>query len=151
VPPATKLTDELRDAIAEKVGGGSYPEVAAVACGIDRATFYRWKQRGKAGEEPYAAFCDALKKAQAEAEAVSAATIRAGQQGWQGNAWYLERRYPERWAQDRKRRALELELLRLKRDALLDLDEILSAATDDERAALREIVERVRARKARVG
>ena len=47
----------------------------------------------------YVEFLEAVKKAEAEAEALRVSRIsKAGKEGnWQADAWYLERRYPDRW------------------------------------------------------
>lgn len=44
---STKLTPELQSEICKLIAAGNYPEVAAEANGIDRATFYRWMAKGK--------------------------------------------------------------------------------------------------------
>jgi hypothetical protein len=108
----TKLTSELQTAIVERVAAGNYLAVAARASGVHRDTLYGWLERGRAGEEPFAAFSDALKRAEAEAECAAVAYVRSGEQGWQASAWYLERKYPDRWASDRKKKRAELAALR---------------------------------------
>jgi hypothetical protein len=59
-----------------------------------------WMKKGEsASSGAYVEFLEAVKKAEAEAEALRVSRIsKAGKEGnWQADAWYLERRYPERW------------------------------------------------------
>jgi len=64
----TKLNDEVSTEIVEALEEGAYLETAAEAAGIDVSTLYRWLDRGATGEEPYAAFCEAVVRARAKAE-----------------------------------------------------------------------------------
>jgi hypothetical protein len=109
-----KLTPELHAAIVDRIAQGNYPEVAAQAEGIDRATFYRWMAAGvdAPADDPRRAFCDAVKAAKARVEADTVAQLRAGAQGWQALAWWLERTRPERYASDRRKKAAEIKALK---------------------------------------
>lgn len=94
----TKLTEDTVNKIVAFVRAGNYPETAARACGIHPATFYRWKERGE--EEPrgpYRSFFEQLSEAEAFAETMAIAEVREGRRGWQGRAWWLERKYFGRW------------------------------------------------------
>jgi transposase len=76
-------------------------EMAARAAGISEATFYRWLQRGENSKSGiFREFCEAVKNAEAEAEAELLSFIieQARSGTWQAAAWILERRHPERWA-----------------------------------------------------
>ena len=71
--PSSKLTPEVTDQIARLIRVGNTVEVAAVAAGISRSTYFAWMDRGtKAGkaDEPYREFREAVGQARAEAEAV---------------------------------------------------------------------------------
>jgi hypothetical protein len=105
------LTPDRHRRIVDMIRLGSYAAVAATACGIGESTFYQWTKRGREAEwnddgtlanqddRPYVEFAEAVKEAEAAAEVQSVGTIRqAGQQSWQAAAWYLERKYPDRWA-----------------------------------------------------
>ena len=70
----SKLTPPLVAEIVRLIKDGNYPEVAAVASGIDEATYYRWKAQGEedaaAGRRTaLAGFCEEVTRARAEAEA----------------------------------------------------------------------------------
>lgn len=43
----SKLTPELIEAIADRIRVGSFPHVAAAACGISKSTYFRWMQRAE--------------------------------------------------------------------------------------------------------
>jgi len=87
--------------LAHAVALGNYVEVACTEVGIARSTFYEWLRLGlDAPSGPHRQFSDAIKKAQASAEARDLAVIDAAAQTgvWQAAAWKLERRNPERWS-----------------------------------------------------
>lgn len=97
----TKLTPELRAAIVEAVEQGNYPEVAAMAHGLARDTYYGWMERGRKGEQPFSDFSDALTHARATAEKTAIDIVRIGfahnDKGAERAQWYLERTSPDRW------------------------------------------------------
>lgn len=98
----SKLTPERQERIVLAVSAGSYPEVAARANGVDASTFYRWMARGDDPVERdprYRVFREAVKEAEARAEVVAIGRIQQAAAGgtWTASAWYLERKYPDRW------------------------------------------------------
>jgi hypothetical protein len=98
--PSTIADDAKVQILLEAVQDGCYIETAAKLAGIAKATLYNWTKRGKDGEQPFAAFLDALEKAEARAEADAIRNIRqAGKlpQFWAAEMTYLERRHPEKW------------------------------------------------------
>lgn len=62
----TDLTAQVQSLICEHITNGARSDDAAQAAGISRTTFYSWLSRGRAGEEPYADFADAVERARAE-------------------------------------------------------------------------------------
>ena len=95
-----KLTPEVQQRIVQAVASGNYLETAAAYGGITYTTFNNWMHRGEERKgENYVAFFEAVKKAEADAEVLRVARIsKAANEGnWQADAWYLERRYPNRW------------------------------------------------------
>lgn len=99
----TKFNAEIADDIVKFLAGGGYIETAAAACGIHKDTLYAWlKQGARAESGPKRRFSDAVQKALAEAEIRASAQIQLhGKKEWQAYAWYLERRYPDRWGRRR--------------------------------------------------
>lgn len=98
-PP--KFTAEVQQQIVRFVAEGNYLDVACRAAGISPRTLRHWRQMHRDGDPSvaeYGEFFAALEKALALAEATSIGDIRSGRNGWQGQAWFLERRYPKRWA-----------------------------------------------------
>lgn len=117
----TKGTPERMAAIVAKVAQGVSPEVAAGACGVSPATFYRWKSQGEhARRGPFREFRENVERAVHEAEAEAVAGIKAAAIGgtvareeydaqghikvrvyqrpeWTAYAWYLERAHRDRW------------------------------------------------------
>jgi transposase len=101
-PP--KITQQIQDDICKAIRGGSFMETAAAYGGISKDTLYAWMRHGARGEgAEYVKFSDAIKKALAESEVQGIAQIRAhGKESWQAVAWYLERRFKERWGRSIK-------------------------------------------------
>lgn len=96
----TKLTPQTQAKIVQAIVGGNDITVAAAYAGIHKAQFYRWLEKGEQQQQGiYRAFRDAIEKAQADAETRNVALIaKAAQEGtWTAAAWWLERKYPERW------------------------------------------------------
>src|SRR6476646_5383910 len=86
----TKRTAELTTRIAEAISFGLADEEAAAVVGIDDLTLTRWRKIPE--------FCRAIKSAVAARKLTRLKLIDAGEPGWQGTAWSLERQYPERFA-----------------------------------------------------
>ncbi len=96
----SKLTPETQKKIVDSIAEGNYLETAAAIGGVTYTTLNNWMKKGEqASSGAYVEFLEAVKKAEAEAEALRVSRInRAGRAGnWQADAWYLERRYPDRW------------------------------------------------------
>lgn len=96
----TKLTPELIEQAAKLISHGNYAQTVFQMLGIPESTWYGWLQRGRESERRnvYSEFSEAVKKAEAAAElrAVSG-IVAAGRRNWTAFAWYLERKYPDRW------------------------------------------------------
>jgi hypothetical protein len=86
----TKRTPEVVAKIAEAVAIGLTDEEAGLLAGINPDTMTEWRKDPE--------FSGALKRATAERLLMRLERIEAGEQGWQGTAWALERLYPHRFA-----------------------------------------------------
>lgn len=103
----TKLTAQMQEAICTALEKGNTRTSAALLAGINRATLYRWMQE-------HASFCDAIEKAEAEAQERLLHRIRVAAEvgmtvtrkdgevveypgAWQAAAWILERRWPTQY------------------------------------------------------
>lgn len=104
-----KLTPEIQQKVVAALRAGNYAHVAAEYAGIDRATFYRWMQRGRESTRgKFSDFCEAVKNAEREAEVRAVAVIQNHMaDNWQAAMTYLERKYPDRWGR-RDRVSLEV-------------------------------------------
>jgi hypothetical protein len=94
------LTLKVQREIVKLVREGNYLETAYLAAGTTRQTVEYWKKLCGDGAEHaqvYADFFASLARAQALAEADSLRDVRAGRMGWQGQAWFLDRRFRSRW------------------------------------------------------
>ena len=86
----TKRTPEVFAKIAEAVAIGLTDEEASLLAGINPDTMTEWRKDPE--------FSGAIKRATAERLLMRLERIEAGEQGWQGTAWALERLYPQRFA-----------------------------------------------------
>lgn len=171
MPRPTKLTPQVQKRLVSAIRAGNSIEASAASAGIDERTFYNWMKQGQSEDGPdeiYIQFFQDIKKAQAYAEMKSLATVRKAGSGyqtktvktttkqdgsvetvvtvgkeinWQAAAWYLERKYPERWGNTQKVRfevEKELEKVltalesKLSPDVYSQLLETLSTLDDTE-------------------
>jgi len=85
----TVLTPLVQRQLSECFWLGLSDEQAAVYCQIDRRTVYR----ARVGN-----LCPAIKRSAIRREMVYRRKIWNGKPGWQGAAWFLERKYPQEFA-----------------------------------------------------
>lgn len=100
-----ELSEEMQESFCNCIRMGMSINGACRYVGIDRQTFYNYKNKSKdttlENYEIYKSFIDKYKKAAGAAELKLLADIQ-NDQSWQSKAWILERRHPEDWARDRK-------------------------------------------------
>lgn len=100
----TKLTPELQAKICEYLATGCYVCTACDLCGIGERTYYDWMARAEAGEEPYSQFAQAIKDAEARAEARAVALVqKAMVDDWKAAMTWMERKFPDRWSRNERR------------------------------------------------
>lgn len=100
-----RISEDLIEKIAKYISEGNYVEVACAASGIGKTTYYRWFDIGEKSKSGiYREFRNAIKKAEADAETKYTGVIKdaANTGQWTAAAWWLERRYPERWGKREK-------------------------------------------------
>lgn len=93
----TSLTPDVQEAVLVAIAAGNYRVTACKKAGISNKSLINWEKAGAEGVEPYKEFFLLLQKAEAAAEAVLLASVKAADKGWQAQAWIMERRWPERW------------------------------------------------------
>ena len=86
----TKRTPKVVAKIAEAVAIGLTDEEAGLLAGIKPDTMTEWRKDPE--------FSGAIKRATAQRLLLRLGRIEAGEQGWQGRAWALERLHPSRFA-----------------------------------------------------
>jgi hypothetical protein len=87
---STKHTPEVVSTIAAAIASGLTDREAGIVAGIRHDTMTEWRKDAE--------FSEAIEKATAERLLLRLERIEAGEQGWQGTAWALERIYPHRFA-----------------------------------------------------
>ena len=127
-----KLTQEVEDRILAALRAGNFRDPASRAAGITRRTLVRWLAAGR--DHPrsrFGRFRRAVLEAEKDAEANALnVIIGAGPEDWKAAAWFLERRFPHRWA---RAAAQRLELT--GKDGGPIAAELLHGLTDEERAS----------------
>jgi transposase len=102
----SKLTEDVKRRFLTSIRAGNDKKVAAAMAGIGESTLYSWIEKAKEtdAEPEFLEFLESLTQAEAEAEVAAVARIQqAGQNGrWQASAWWLERKYGERWGRNDK-------------------------------------------------
>lgn len=91
------LNDLNGQRIVECLKAGNTLTCAASTARVPFTTLQLWLRRGRKGEQPYADFLGRCNEAMTEQERVCVARVIAGEQGWQGAAWWLERYPKTRW------------------------------------------------------
>lgn len=115
------LTKEVQEKILRYVTDGSYLNIACRAAGISYSAFAWWRKRCEEGDPDaswLADFFELIKDASAVAEVEAISHLRQGQPGWQANAWFLERRFRNRWAQAGKQDAGQRDVSKLSTEEL---------------------------------
>lgn len=105
-----ECTPELTKQIADFYRRGLFEVTIAGLIGKSVTTLKTWRERGEKGEEPYLSYLLTTKRAEAEWEQESVASIEQAAQDkfdevdkllrkgeWQARAWLLERRYQTRY------------------------------------------------------
>jgi hypothetical protein len=102
----SKLTPELQERICQLLKAGNTFRTACEVAGIGYTTGKEWRQRGddqhpsREGDDDFAAFAAAIRKAEEEAVVRNVALIQkaAANGTWTAAAWWLERKFPAEWA-----------------------------------------------------
>jgi transposase len=108
----SKFTPEAAARIIQAAQAGVYPAVAAAFAGISTSTLDGWLRDAAedidAGREtPLSVFSEEIGRVVARIEVAALARIQAAMaDDWRAAAWFIERRFPERWS---KRDARHLE------------------------------------------
>lgn len=106
----SKLTPDRAARIIQAVKAGNFLNVAAKFANIGERTLSRWLSKGRDHQDTgrttiYSTFLRDVDAAECAAEVFAVAQIRqAAAENWTAAAWYLERKYPDRWG--RKDRTL---------------------------------------------
>jgi hypothetical protein len=67
-------------------------------CGINKSVLTALRKRALLGLEPFKTWNDEIVRAEAEAEMNALDSIQAAaRDDWKAAAWYMERRFPQRW------------------------------------------------------
>ena len=106
-----KLNKDTIQKASTIIQNGNFATTAQAYLRISYDAWYRWLREGEAqslldenerdpAKAIYYEFYDAIKKAEALAEITAVKNIRTAglnPNHWQANAWYLERKHPDRW------------------------------------------------------
>ena len=107
--PRTTINAEKIDKIIQAVRAGNYFDAASAYARVPRRTFYDWMTRGRQHiidekDTLERSLVERIDEAAGQAETRHVALIaQAAEKTWQAAAWWLERRFPQKWGQSRYR------------------------------------------------
>ena len=98
-----KISAQLIEAICEDIAKGYSYDQAALNNGVAASTFFRWMLKGKQTDvDPiYREFVELVEEASNFSEPEALQLIRSSakiDRNWKAAAWFLERRFPEKYA-----------------------------------------------------
>lgn len=100
----TKLTKKLINDAEKLIKLGNYNTTVCQYLGIHQSTWYKWLQEGEQAKSGLKReFFDRIKSAESHAEIRNVQLIQqSANDTWQAAAWYLERKFPDRWGKKDK-------------------------------------------------
>ena len=107
--PST-CTPEVTAKLVEAIESGAYLPQCCESIGLSYQTCKEWQRRGRAGDEPFATFSTAIKRAlkAREIEYVKVVTAASKKGDAKAAQWMLTHRYSKRWA-DREKVEAEIQ------------------------------------------
>lgn len=99
-----KLTSELIEQVKSYISAGNCVKAVCQYIGVSESTWFRWIERGeKETGSIYYDFLESVRSAESAAE-IRAVTgiVAAGKKDWKALAWFLERKYPEKWGKKKE-------------------------------------------------
>jgi hypothetical protein len=101
------LNQKLQRRICGLLSEGSAIKSACIICGIGERTYYDWRGKGSAGEEPFATFFSAVTRAREAHKAnLIERIVAAAKADWKAASWLLERQFPNEFARSEPRTIL---------------------------------------------
>lgn len=99
-----KLTRKLIEDAEKLIKLGNYNTTVCQYLGIHQSTWYKWLKEGeKAKSGLKKEFFERIKSAESHAEIRNVQLIQqSANESWQAAAWYLERKFPDRWGKKEK-------------------------------------------------
>ena len=100
--PKPKLNREVIDKICGALIRGASQQAAAAEASVSLSSLQRWLRKGReeGADELYTEFVDEVEEATNRSELYHVAKI-AQADDWRSSAWFLARRFPERWGEKR--------------------------------------------------
>lgn len=129
----TKKTPELISKLADAIADGLPDIYACALVGINRETLAAWQRDDLDGE-----FSGIVKAAQAHRMIGLLGRIKEGSPGWQGAAWFLERRFPQEYCRPELKIAIQ-------HDVSVTVNHNVNLIKESELARLIDVVREVEA------
>lgn len=99
----TKFTEAARHKLLDAIRQGHHMEPACGIAGISYRAFRDWMAAGEQGDPTYAQFSQDVHQAEAIAEQTLVGRIlTASETDWRPAGWILARRFPDRYAEQRR-------------------------------------------------
>lgn len=103
-----KLTEAVIESACQKILDGVGPEVAFIASGVSRSTFFELKRKAQNGDQPFLDYWTFVARAEAEHELKLARAAATGDEAGVGYGpskaalELLQLRFPKRWSKQVK-------------------------------------------------
>jgi hypothetical protein len=135
---ATTLNELVIKRLCDALKRGNTRINACALARVNPSTFNYWLAKARAGHLDYLDFALKIRDAEAYAEDEAIDIIKFGRAGWQGVAWWLQRRNRKKWGDITKDGAREIAAndTRLEDVSLEDLESAIADAAELKRQAL---------------
>ena len=136
----TALNDLVIRRLCDALKRGNTRLNACALARVNPSTFNQWCLKARAGNPDYLDFALKIRDAEAAAEDEAVDIIRFGRGGWQGAAWWLQRKNRTKWGDITKEGAVHLRNgaanNNLAEVPLEDLESAIQEAAELKRSAL---------------
>jgi hypothetical protein len=140
----TRLNDITIKRLCDALKRGNTRLNACALARVNPSVFQSWVNKAKSGDPDYLEFALKIRDAEAAAEDEAVDLVKWGRSGWQGAAWFLQRRNRKKWGDITKQGAVQVSANdnRLEEIPLEDLEQAIADAAEMRRKALEVIAKK---------
>ena len=138
----SKLTPKLRKQIVRLIIAGYFTDRTCDIVGINKSTNYDWMKRGKESKRrnKYKIFYNEVTQAHAISEAIALSIIsKAAEIDWRASAWWLERRYPEKWGKPKIKKVKKTSMEIDYDNKVMSVNSPFTKLNENEKSAIKSV------------